>query len=218
MHEIMRIPLAKTEPLNQIVVNGLVGFLGFLDQTCGRETFAFHEIAIGMRNRSLRKSAQGIVVVEDRRKIGFARAQGFTVGAERERANTRYELSRGERVVDPEDLGGVFLVLQQLAEMSERGQRAIACPGPMRMTQRRTIAGGFKIGNDRAADVHLVVHGCRFLSKTRPTQLEKRAKRHAGVASSIHSRSGMPSSLSIVVRLRLSIRPFAASRALGLAR
>ena len=72
MHEIVGVALAEAEPLDQIVIDRPPRLFEFRDETGGRETFAFHEITIGMRDRTGRSFTQGIVIVEDGRQKRFA--------------------------------------------------------------------------------------------------------------------------------------------------
>ncbi len=74
MHQIVRIALAIAVPLDKVVIALTARLLRLFDEPGGSQAFAFHEIAIGVRYRTLGMAAQGGMVVENGRQERFARA------------------------------------------------------------------------------------------------------------------------------------------------
>ena len=91
MHQVMRVTLTMAEPLDEIVIARTARFGRFLDQARRRQALALHEIAIGMRHRTLGHLPQRVVIVEDRREVRFALAQRLPLRVQGHRAHPRQE-------------------------------------------------------------------------------------------------------------------------------
>ena len=92
-------------------------------QPLRRKPLAFHEVAIGVSERSLRRTAQRGMIVENARKPRFLAAQGLSTLCPQEAFRTLAQVAARQRLEDVEHLFGVLLVLQQQPEMMPRLER-----------------------------------------------------------------------------------------------
>ena len=120
MHQIMRVAQAETIPLDQIGPDLPAGLVKFLHQSGSGQPFAFHKIAIGVRDGIGRQEAQCIVIVQQSGQFRFIPAQLLTPFAQCQCANPRNEIARRQGIEYLENLCRVFLVFQQGAEMAPR--------------------------------------------------------------------------------------------------
>ncbi len=116
----------------------------FRDQSGGAQALTLHEMHIGMGHATRGQFAQRLMIVENWRKIGFARADALAFFAQVKSAGARHHVAGWERFEDMEHFFGVLLVLQQLVQMAPCLQRALLEQRAIWMEQQSTVARPFR--------------------------------------------------------------------------
>jgi len=119
----MGVALAKTVPFDQVLIFARAEAVIFGDQSGRTKAFLFHEIAIGVGQAALGHLPQAIMIVQQRCQFGFADQQRLALVAFDKGPGILAETGTRQRFEDMEYLFGIFLVLDQLAEMVQRFQR-----------------------------------------------------------------------------------------------